>query len=306
MPRSGCSTTPSGSSTSSCPRAGKTLEDAQLADFGYTVAALGFWAKEAPKYLADERVPSWNNPLAAGKKLVIRYAPVGVVGVIGPWNYPITNYFGDCIPALVAGNSVILKPSEVTPLSSLLMEQMMRECGLPEGVFQVATGDGSTGAALIAQVDCVMFTGSSRDRQGGHEGGRRRADPLLPRARRQGPDDRLRRRQSAARGQRRGVLLDEQRRPGVHLDRARLRRGAGLRRFVELVTDKVRGLRQGQPEGPGTVDIGAVTFPPQLDIVTSTSTTPWPRARACSPAVTAGPATGASSSRPCSSTSTTR
>src|SRR5690349_22720648 len=111
---------------------GKTHEDAQLADFGYTVAALGFWAKEGPKYLADERVPSWNNPVAAGKKLIIRYAPIGVVGVIGPWNYPIANSFGDCIPALAAGNSVILKPSEVTPLSSLLMEEMMRECGLPE------------------------------------------------------------------------------------------------------------------------------------------------------------------------------
>ena len=56
--------------------------------------------------------------MAAGKKLVIRYAPVGLVGVIGPWNYPIANSFGDCIPALMAGNSVILKPSEVTPLSS--------------------------------------------------------------------------------------------------------------------------------------------------------------------------------------------
>ena len=94
---------------------GKTHEDAQLADLGYTVTALGFWAKEAPKYLADERVPSWNNPTAAGKKLVIRYAPIGLVGVIGPWNYPIANSFGDCIPALAAGNAVILKPSEVTP-----------------------------------------------------------------------------------------------------------------------------------------------------------------------------------------------
>src|SRR6201992_2064120 len=62
---------------------GKTHEDAQLADLGYTVTALGFWAKEAGKYLADERVRAWNNPVAAGKKLVIRYVPVGVVGVIG-------------------------------------------------------------------------------------------------------------------------------------------------------------------------------------------------------------------------------
>ena len=108
---------------------GKTYEDAQLADLGYTVSALGFWAKEGPKYLADERVPSWNNPVAAGKKLIVRYAPVGLVGVIGPWNYPIANSFGDCIPALMAGNSVILKPSEVTPLSSLLMAEMLRDCG---------------------------------------------------------------------------------------------------------------------------------------------------------------------------------
>src|ERR1700736_1005961 len=141
---------------------GKTYEDAQLTDLGYTASARVFWAKEGPKYLADERVPSWNNPVAAGKKLIIRYAPVGVAGVIGPWNFPIANSFGDCIPALAAGNSVILKPSEVTPLSSLLMEQMMRECRMPEGVFQVACGNGSTGQAVISVVDCVMFTGSSR------------------------------------------------------------------------------------------------------------------------------------------------
>src|SRR5436305_9879662 len=156
---------------------GKTFEDAQLADFGYTVSALGFWAKEAPDYLADERVPSWNNPVAAGKKLVIRYAPVGVVGVIGPWNYPIANSFGDVIPALAAGNSVILKPSEITPLSSLLMEEMMRECGLPEDVFQVATGDGSTGAALIKHVDVIMFTGSTRT---GKAVMKAAADELIP------------------------------------------------------------------------------------------------------------------------------
>ncbi|HEY6395846.1 MAG TPA: aldehyde dehydrogenase family protein, partial [Solirubrobacteraceae bacterium] len=156
---------------------GKTHEDAQLADLGYTVAALGFWAKQAPGYLADERVPAWNNPATAGKRLIIRYAPVGVVGVIGPWNYPIANSFGDCIPALAAGNSVILKPSEVTPLSSLLMEEMMRECGLPEGVFQVATGDGLTGAALIANVDCIMFTGSTAT---GKKVMKAAADALIP------------------------------------------------------------------------------------------------------------------------------
>ncbi len=64
---------------------------------------------------------------------MIRYVPVGLVGVIGPWNYPITNSFGDCIPALMAGNTVILKPSEVTPLSSLLTRWCCASAGLPAG-----------------------------------------------------------------------------------------------------------------------------------------------------------------------------
>ena len=82
--------------------------------------------------------------------------------MIGPWNYPLTNSFGDCIPALMAGNSVILKPSEVTPLTSLLLAEGLRECGVPADVFAVATGRGETGAALIEQVDMIMFTGSTK------------------------------------------------------------------------------------------------------------------------------------------------
>jgi acyl-CoA reductase-like NAD-dependent aldehyde dehydrogenase len=246
---------------------GKTYEDAQLADFGYTVSALGFWAKEGPKYLEDERVPSWRNPVAAGKKLVIRYAPVGLVGVIGPWNYPIVNSFGDCIPAMMAGNCVILKPSEVTPLSALLMAEMMRECGLPENVFQVATGDGGTGAALIGVVDCVMFTGSSRT---GKAVMKAAAEALIPCYLELGGKDPM------------IVCAD------ANLDRAAnaaafysMNNGGQVcisvercyveapiyDEFVAKVTENVRSLRQGVPTGVGTVDVGAVIFPPQLDIV---------------------------------------
>jgi acyl-CoA reductase-like NAD-dependent aldehyde dehydrogenase len=247
--------------------AGKTYEDAQLADYGYTVGALGFWAKEAEGYLADEHVPSWNNPVVAGKRLVVRHAPVGVVGVIGPWNYPIANSFGDCIPALMAGNTVILKPSEVTPLSSLLMEEMLRECGLPDDVFQVATGDGSTGSALIEQVDCVMFTGSTRT---GQRVLKAAAELLIPCYLELGGKDPM------------IVLAD------ANLDRAAnaaayysMNNGGQVcisvervyveepvyDEFVRKVTDNVGRLRQGRPGEAGTVDVGAVTFPPQLEIV---------------------------------------
>ena len=250
-----------------CSESGKTVEDAQVTDYGYTVGALGFWAKQAPKYLADEPVPSWNNPLVAGKKLVIRYAPLGVVGVIGPWNYPITNSFGDCIPAMAAGNSVILKPSEETPLSSLLMEEMLRECGLPDGVFQVATGDGSTGAALIQHVDCMMFTGSTAT---GKKVLRAAAERLIPCYLELGGKDPMivcadadvdRAANAAA-----FYSMNNAGQVCISVERCYVEAPV-YDAFVEKVTDNVRKLRQGPPGGIGSVDVGAVTFPPQLEII---------------------------------------
>jgi acyl-CoA reductase-like NAD-dependent aldehyde dehydrogenase len=246
---------------------GKTDEDAQLADLGYTMTALGFWAKQAKRYLADERVPSWNNPLAVGKKLVIRYEPIGVVGVIGPWNFPIANSFGDCIPALMAGNSVILKPSEVTPLSSLLMAEMMLECGLPEDVFQIATGDGSTGAALIATVDCIMFTGSTKT---GKAVMKAAADALIPCYLELGGKDPMivcadanidRAANAAA-----FYSMNNAGQVCISVERVYVE-DAVYDEFVDKVADNVRRLRQGPPAGVGSVDVGAVIFPPQLEIV---------------------------------------
>ena len=250
-----------------CSEAGKTAEDALSTDYGYTVAALGFWAKQAPKYLADEHVPSWNNPFVAGKKLVIRYAPLGVIGVIGPWNYPITNSFGDCIPALAAGNAVVLKPSEETPLSSLLMEEMLRESGLPDGVFQVATGDGSTGAALIEHVDCIMFTGST---QTGKKVMKAAADRLIPCYLELGGKDPMivcadadldRAANAAA-----FYSMNNGGQVCISVERCYVEAPV-YEQFVQKVADNVRRLRQGPPGAIGSVDVGAVTFPPQLDIV---------------------------------------
>jgi acyl-CoA reductase-like NAD-dependent aldehyde dehydrogenase len=246
---------------------GKTYEDAQLADLGYTSVALGFWAKQAGRYLADERVPSWNNPLAVGKKLVLRYEPHGLVGVIGPWNYPIVNGFGDCIPALMAGNTVILKPSEVTPLSSLLMAEMLRECGLPEGVFAVATGDGSTGEALIAQVDCVMFTGSTRTGKAVMKAAAERLVPCYLELGGKDPmvvcaDADVDRAANAASF----YSMNNAGQVCISVERCYVEAPV-YDEFVAKVTETVRGLRQGASTEPGSVDVGAVIFPPQLDIV---------------------------------------
>ncbi len=117
---------------------GRPADETQFAELSYGLAALEFWAKKAPEYLADEDIES-ASPFVRGRRMVVRYAPLGVIGVIGPWNYPLNNSFGDCIPALAAGNAVVMKPSEITPLTSLLMAEMLAESGIPENVFQVAT-----------------------------------------------------------------------------------------------------------------------------------------------------------------------
>jgi acyl-CoA reductase-like NAD-dependent aldehyde dehydrogenase len=245
---------------------GKTPEDAMLADLWYVCDALGFWGRKAGKYLADERVKT-HSPLLLGKKVIVRHRPVGVVGVIGPWNYPLTNTFGDVIPALMAGNSVVMKPSEVTPLTSLLVAEGAEAIGLPDGVLTVATGTGETGAALIDQVDMIMFTGSARTGKKVMAGA---AERLIPVSLELGGKD-----------------------PMIVLGDANLERAANMAvqwamsnsgqicmsvervyveepvydEFVSLAVEKVSKLRQGAPGEPGTVDVGAMTFPPQIEIV---------------------------------------
>jgi len=245
---------------------GKTHEDAQLAEVAYAASAFGFWAKHAPAYLADEKVRT-ANPFVAGRKLVVRYAPLGLVGIIGPWNYPLTNSFGDCIPALAAGNAVILKPSEVTPLTSLLMAEGMRECGLPDGVYQVATGAASTGEALVDVVDMVMFTGSTAT---GRKVAERAARTLTPVSLELGGKDPmivladadLERAANAAAY----YAMSNCGQTCISIERVYVEAPVHDE-FVARVTRKVRALRQGPPGGPGSVDVGAITFPGQMDVV---------------------------------------
>ena len=245
---------------------GKTHEDAQLAEISYAAGAFGFWAKHAPEYLADEKVRS-ANPFVAGRKLVVRYAPLGLVGIIGPWNYPLTNSFGDCIPALAAGNAVILKPSEVTPLTSLLMAAGMRECGLPENVFQVATGYGETGQALIDEVDMVMFTGSTATGRKVMERAARTLTPVSLELGGKDPmivlaDADLERAANAAAY----YSMQNSGQTCISVERVYVEAPV-YDEFVSRVTGKVRKLRQGPPAGPGSVEVGAITFPGQMEIV---------------------------------------
>jgi len=246
---------------------GKTYEDAQLAEISYGAAAFGFWAKHAGEYLADERVRT-SAVFVKGKKLILRYRPLGLVGVIGPWNYPLVNSFGDCIPALAAGNAVIMKPSEVTPMTSMLLAEGFAECGVPADVFQVATGRGEAGAALIEEVDMIMFTGSTRTGRKVAEAAARRLipcslelggkDPMIVLA-----DADLERAANVATY----YSMQNSGQTCISIERAYVEAPV-YDEFVAKVTDKVRALRQGRPDGgAGTVEVGSMTFPPQVDIV---------------------------------------
>src|SRR3954452_2608567 len=245
---------------------GKTWEDAFAAEVAYAAAGFGFWAKHAPQYLADEKIRS-TNPFVLGRKLVVRYRPVGVVGIIGPWNYPLTNSFGDGIPALAAGNAVVLKPSEITPLTSLLMEECMRDCGLPPDVYTAIPGYGATGAALVEHVDMVMFTGSTAT---GKRIMAKAAERLIPVSLELGGKDPM-------------IVLDDadvERAANASVHYSMQNAGQtciSVERvyveepvyddFVARVTDKVRGLRQGVQGEMGSTDVGAITFAPQLEVI---------------------------------------
>ena len=245
---------------------GKPYEDAQLELF-YCADALGFWARMAPKWLADERERP-HSPLLVGRKVINRYVPYGVVGVIGPWNYPLLNNFGDAIPALVAGNSVVLKPASLTPLSSMLVADGLREVGVPGDVFLVATGPGSiVGGALVDSVDMLHFTGSTAVGKGLMEQAARRLLPVTLELGGKDPmivlrDANLERAANAAVW---GALQNAGQ-TCISIERVYVESDA-YEPFVAKVIEKVTRLRQGAPGGPGEVDLGAVTSPEQADVV---------------------------------------
>ncbi|HUC06963.1 MAG TPA: aldehyde dehydrogenase family protein, partial [Solirubrobacterales bacterium] len=130
-------------------------------DLGYVADLINFYGTKAEKFIGDETVRP-HSPLVASKKLLIRYRPHPVVGVISPWNFPLAMGLGDSIPALQAGAAVVVKPSEFTPLSLVaVVKAWKEEIGAPD-VFDCVHGTGEAGGALIDNVDYVQFTGSDR------------------------------------------------------------------------------------------------------------------------------------------------
>lgn len=143
---------------------GKVKVEALVADLLPILDALEHIEKHAPRILKKQKQPT--PILLIGKSSYIEYLPRGVVLVISPWNYPLHLAMMPMISALVSGNTVILKPSEITPLVGKLVEQLFERVHFPSGVVQVAHGGKEVGAALTeSKPDYIFFTGSVRTGQ---------------------------------------------------------------------------------------------------------------------------------------------
>jgi len=140
--------------------AGKPVAEALTTEVLVVLDAARFLIDNAHRLLRDEALPHGNlaTKLKSGRLL---REPYGVVGIISPWNYPFSIPATEALAALVAGNAVVLKPSEFTSLVALELRSLLQAAGVPQDIFQVVVGDGATGAALIhSQIDKLIFTGS--------------------------------------------------------------------------------------------------------------------------------------------------
>ncbi|UJA19503.1 aldehyde dehydrogenase family protein [Thermoleophilia bacterium SCSIO 60948] len=243
---------------------GKVRADATL-EVPYCADAINFYSANAAEFLADE-TPSAHFPALKVKRLRITRDPVGLVGVISPWNFPLILSLGDAIPALAAGNAVLIKPSELTPLCLMAVIEGWKQIGAPD-VLDYVNGFGETGGALVDEADYVQFTGSDKT---GRLVLKRAAETLTPVSLELGGKDpalvlRDANVERAANGVAFGGLMNSGQ-ICMSIERVYVERPI-YDEFLGKLTEKVEALRQGADGRTYTADVGAMTSPAQTDIV---------------------------------------
>jgi acyl-CoA reductase-like NAD-dependent aldehyde dehydrogenase len=252
-----------------CRDAGKTLHNAMLGEIWPICEKLRWTIKHGERHLAAERV---SSGLLVHKRARIEYVPLGVIGVICPWNFPLQNILGPTIPALFAGNAVIAKVSEWVSWSAApferLVQRALSDCGYPKDLVQVITGYADTGAALVSGgVDKIVFTGSMRN---GKRVVAESAESLTPVVLELGGKDPMIVCDDADVEQAAHAAVS-----GTFIASGQMCLAAErilvFERVHEPFLDRVRDitlrLRQGPPLQGKLVDVGAMTMPAQIDIV---------------------------------------
>jgi acyl-CoA reductase-like NAD-dependent aldehyde dehydrogenase len=230
----------------------------------YLCNAIGSWAKKSAGYLRAEKIRP-HFPLMKLKRVISTYAPRGVIGLISPWNFPLVMSLGEALPALMAGNAVVIKPSELTPLSALFGGEIAAKAGFPENLLQIVIGRGATGEALVDHADMIAFTGSVET---GRRVMRRAAERLIPVSLELGGKDPMivlkdADLDRAARACVWGALMN----CGqicTSIERVYVE-AAVHRQFTDKVVERVRAIRQGA--SGNEVDIGCMTSEAQLKTV---------------------------------------
>jgi acyl-CoA reductase-like NAD-dependent aldehyde dehydrogenase len=160
-----------------CDETGKPPFEALATEVFPIADLMSYYAANAERILKEER---FTLAVFRNKRSMITYEPLGVVGIISPWNFPFSIPTGAIVMALMAGNAAVLKPSEHAPIVGEWIKRLFAESGFPDGLVEVVQGDGSTGAALVeATIDKIFFTGSSRTGKAIAESAARRLLPVV-------------------------------------------------------------------------------------------------------------------------------
>ncbi|MBK8302871.1 MAG: aldehyde dehydrogenase family protein [Chloracidobacterium sp.] len=139
---------------------GKPVAEAFSMEIAPVLDLMQYFARNTEKLLKPHKIGIGIYGLM-GRSSKIVYHPLGVVGIIPAWNYPFSIPLGEAVMALMAGNTVVIKPSELTPMIGLKIGEIFEKAGLPENCVQIVSGRGVTGAALVESApDKIMFTGS--------------------------------------------------------------------------------------------------------------------------------------------------
>ena len=141
---------------------GRPLVESEVIELEASIDLIGYYADHSKQFLNDRHV-SLHNLFFKRRKSKIHFQPLGVLGIITPWNWPLLIPLGGIVPALLSGNAVVFKPSELTPLLGQKIGELFWNAGIPEEIFQIIQGRGEVGRGLVkSQVEKIFFTGSTQ------------------------------------------------------------------------------------------------------------------------------------------------
>lgn len=245
---------------------GKPVTEAIAMEIVPTLDLMHYFAGNTKQILKRRRIGLGQYNFMARSSYIV-YKPLGVVGIISPWNFPWATPLDEVVMALMAGNAVVVKPSELTPFTALKIADVFKQAQLPDGLLEIVTGDGSTGAALVeAGVNKIMFTGSVNTGKRVAEAAAKHLTPVVLELGGKDPmivleDANL---ENAARAAIWGAFCNSGQ-ACASIERCYVHESIADK-FVDLVVKETKLLKQDKAS-TDNIDVGAMTNQRQLEIV---------------------------------------